>query len=98
MKNKLKCANEIEAVLREKIEKNEVKLKSFRNASELVGQYHEKNKPCANIAIGLDYDALNSNKKVVGDKGKTIENEDVPAMLKKVGLPMFKACEVDLNK
>ena len=27
LKNKLKCANEIETVLREKIEKNEVKLK-----------------------------------------------------------------------
>ncbi|KAL8126255.1 hypothetical protein AgCh_013517 [Apium graveolens] len=36
LKNKLKCANKIEAVLREKIEKNEVKLKSFRNASQLV--------------------------------------------------------------
>ncbi|KAL8102971.1 hypothetical protein AgCh_027487 [Apium graveolens] len=64
LKNKLKCANEIEAVSREKIEKNEVKLKSFRNAFQLVGQYHEKNKPCANIAIGLDNDALNINKKV----------------------------------
>ena len=37
LKNKLKCANEIEAVLREKLEKNEVKLKSFKNVSELVG-------------------------------------------------------------
>ncbi|KAL8124028.1 hypothetical protein AgCh_011873 [Apium graveolens] len=70
LKNKLKCANEIEAVLREKIEKNEVKLKSFRNASELVGQYHEKNKPCVNIAIGLDYDALNSNNKDACDNEK----------------------------
>ena len=42
LKNKLKCANEIEAVLREKLEKSEVKLKSFKNTSELVGQYHEK--------------------------------------------------------
>ncbi|KAL8127866.1 hypothetical protein AgCh_014705 [Apium graveolens] len=98
LKNKLKCASEIESVLREKFEKNEVKLKSFKNASELVGQYHEKNKPCANIAIGLDYDALNSNKKAVGDKGKAIENEDVPAMLRKVGSPMFKACEVDFSE
>ena len=58
LKNKLKCASETEAVLREKLEKNEVKLKSFKNASELIGQYHEKNKPCANIVIGLDYDAV----------------------------------------
>ena len=43
LKNKRKCASEIEAVLRDKLEKNEVKLKSFRNASELVSQYHEKN-------------------------------------------------------
>ncbi|KAL8120262.1 hypothetical protein AgCh_017425 [Apium graveolens] len=71
--NKLKCASEIEAVLREKLEKNEVKLKSFKNASQLVGQYHEKIKPCANIAIGLDYDALNNNKKSEGDKGKEVE-------------------------
>ncbi|KAL8093622.1 hypothetical protein AgCh_035490 [Apium graveolens] len=35
LKNKLKCANKIEAVLREKLEKNEVKLNSFRNASKL---------------------------------------------------------------
>ncbi|KAL8110511.1 hypothetical protein AgCh_026289 [Apium graveolens] len=98
LKNKLKCANEIEAVLRENLEKNEVKLKSFRNASELVGQYHEKNKPCANIAIGLDYDALNNKKKEICGKGKTTENEDVSAMLKKVGSPMFKACEVDFSE
>ncbi|KAL8103331.1 hypothetical protein AgCh_027774 [Apium graveolens] len=63
MKNKLKYATEIEAVLREKLEKNEVKLKSFKNASELVGQYHEKNKSCANIVIDLNYDALNNKKK-----------------------------------
>ncbi|KAL8126046.1 hypothetical protein AgCh_013365 [Apium graveolens] len=75
--------SEIEVVLREKIENSEVKLKSFRNASQLVGQYHDKNKPCANISIGLDYDALNSNKKVEGDKGKAIVSEDVSAMLKK---------------
>ncbi|TKW70165.1 MAG: hypothetical protein DI543_29215, partial [Bradyrhizobium icense] len=73
LKNKLKCASEIEAVLRDRLEKNEVKLKSFKNASELIGQYHEKNKPCANIAIGLDYDVLSSKKKNVSDKGKTTD-------------------------
>ncbi|KAL8133711.1 hypothetical protein AgCh_008957 [Apium graveolens] len=78
LKNKLKCANEIETVLREKIEKNEVKLKSFRNASELVGQYHEKNKPCANIAIGLDYDALNNKKKDIGETTPTSKAEKKP--------------------
>ncbi|KAL8111634.1 hypothetical protein AgCh_019381 [Apium graveolens] len=98
LKNKLKSVAEIEAVLREKLEKNEVKLKSFRNASELVGQYHEKNNPCANLAIGLYYDALNNNKKGVGGKEKTTENEDVPAMLRKVGSPMFKACEVNFSE
>ncbi|KAL8133493.1 hypothetical protein AgCh_008815 [Apium graveolens] len=98
LKNKLKCATEIEAVLREKLEKNEVKLKSFRNASELVGQYREKNKSCANIAIGLDYDALNSKKKYISDKGKAKKNEDVPAMLKKIVSPMFKACEVNFSE
>ena len=57
-----------------------------------------KNKPCANIAIGLDYNALNSKKKNMTDKGKTTENENVPAMLKKVGSPMFKACEVNFSE
>ncbi|KAL8107816.1 hypothetical protein AgCh_024284 [Apium graveolens] len=98
LKKKLKCANEIEAVLREKLEKNEVKLKSFKNASELVGQYHEKNKPCVNIAIGLDYDALKSKKKDTGDKGKATKNENIPTMLKKVISPMFKACEVNFSE
>ncbi|KAL8100302.1 hypothetical protein AgCh_032522 [Apium graveolens] len=76
----------------------EWKLKAFRNASELVGQYHEKNKPCANIDIGLDYDALNNKKKNISDKGKVTENENVPAMLKKVGSPLFKACEVNFSE
>ncbi|KAL8124283.1 hypothetical protein AgCh_012074 [Apium graveolens] len=71
LKNKLKCSNEILVVLREKIEKNEVKLKSFRNASEL---------------------------KDIGGKGKATENEDVPALLKKVDSPMFKACEIDFSE
>ncbi|KAL8089641.1 hypothetical protein AgCh_039212 [Apium graveolens] len=98
LKNKLKYANEIEAVLREKLEKNELKLKSFNNVSELVGQYHEKNKPCANIVIGLNYDALNSKKKNIRDKYKATENGNVPAMVKKVGSPVFKACEVDFSE
>ncbi|KAL8125360.1 hypothetical protein AgCh_012886 [Apium graveolens] len=96
--NKLKCASEIEAVLREKLEKNEVKLKSFKNASDLIGQYHEKNKPCANIAIGLDYEGLNNKKKSVSDKGKLTETEDVPIILKKVESPLFKACEVNFSE
>jgi len=98
LKNKLKCASEIEAVLRERLEKNEVKLKSFKNASELIGQYHEKNKPCANIAIGLDYEGLNNKKKSVSDKGKSTETEDVPIILKKVESPLFKACEVNFSE
>ncbi|KAL8154895.1 hypothetical protein AgCh_000304 [Apium graveolens] len=98
LKNKLKCASEIEAVLRERLEKNEVKLKSFKNASELIGQYHEKNKPCANIAIGLDYEGLNNNKKSVSNKGKSTETGDVPIILKKVESPLFKACEVSFSE
>ncbi|KAL8108306.1 hypothetical protein AgCh_024675 [Apium graveolens] len=98
LKNKLKCASEIEAVLREKLEKNEVKLKSFKNASDLIGQYHEKNKPCANITIGLDYEDLNNKRKSVSDKGKSTETEDVPIILKKVESPLFKACEVNFSE
>ncbi|KAL8102972.1 hypothetical protein AgCh_027488 [Apium graveolens] len=98
LKNKLKCATEIEAVLRGRLEKNEVKLKSFKNASELIGQYHEKNKTCANIAIGLDYEGLNNKKKSVSDKGKSTETEDVPIILKKVESPLFKACEVNFSE
>ncbi|KAL8146339.1 hypothetical protein AgCh_004181 [Apium graveolens] len=98
LKNKLKRASEIEAVLRERLEKNEVKLKSFKNASELIGQYHEKNKPCENIAIGLDYESLNSKKKSVSDKGKSTKAENVPIMLKKVESPLFKACEVNFSE
>ncbi|KAL8109342.1 hypothetical protein AgCh_025439 [Apium graveolens] len=71
--------SEIEVVLREKLEKNEVKLKSFRNASQLVGQYQEKNKPYANIAIGLDYDALNSNKKM---KAREVNLSEVELVIK----------------
>ncbi|KAL8089739.1 hypothetical protein AgCh_039288 [Apium graveolens] len=98
LKNKLKCASEIKAVLREKLEKNEVKLKSFKNASDLIGQYHEKNKSCANIAIGLDYEDLNNKRKSVSDKGKSTKTEDVPIILKKVELPLFKACEVNFSE
>ncbi|KAL8098403.1 hypothetical protein AgCh_031238 [Apium graveolens] len=65
---------------------------------ELVGQYHKKNKPCANIVIGLDYDALNNNRKVEGDKGKATISEDVPAMLRKVVSPMFQSCEVKFSE
>ncbi|KAL8124702.1 hypothetical protein AgCh_012377 [Apium graveolens] len=50
---------------------------------QMPEQCHEKNKLCANIDIGLDYDSLNKNKKDVGGKGKTTENEDVSAMLRK---------------
>ena len=75
-----------------------MKLKSFKNASDLIGQYHEKNKPCANIAIGLDYEGLNNKKKSVSDKGKSTETEDVPIILKKVESPLFKACEVNFSE
>ncbi|KAL8105409.1 hypothetical protein AgCh_029277 [Apium graveolens] len=96
--NKLKCAGEVEAVLRERTENNEMKLKPFKNASQLPGQYHEKNKSYANIAIGLDYDALNSNKKNECDKGKSIANQDNLVMLRKVDVPLYKACEVNFSE
>ncbi|KAL8125090.1 hypothetical protein AgCh_012674 [Apium graveolens] len=98
LNNKLKCAIEIEAVLRERLEKNEVKLKSFKNVSELIGQYHEKNKPCANIAIGLDYEDLNNKRKSISDNGKPTQTEDIPIILKKVESPLFKACEVKFSE
>ncbi|KAL8126061.1 hypothetical protein AgCh_013373 [Apium graveolens] len=93
-----KIKEKLETVLREKLEKNEVKLKYFRNKSELVGQYHEKNKPCANIAIGFDYDALNDKKKIVGDKGKAKKIENAPTFLKEVNAPIFKACEINFSE
>ncbi|KAL8095602.1 hypothetical protein AgCh_036862 [Apium graveolens] len=52
---------------------------------------NEENKPCANIAIGLDYEGLNNKKKPVSDKGKSTETEDVPIILKKVESPLFKS-------
>ncbi|KAL8149019.1 hypothetical protein AgCh_006148 [Apium graveolens] len=61
-------------------------------------EVNEKNKPCANIAISLDYDVLNNNRKVEGDKEKATLSEDVPAMLRKVGSPLFKACEVNFSE
>ncbi|KAL8147638.1 hypothetical protein AgCh_005095 [Apium graveolens] len=67
-------------------------------SSSSKSEYHEKNKLCANIAIGLDYDALNNNKKSEGDKGKAIINQDVPVMLRKVDAPLFKACEVNFSE
>ncbi|KAL8126314.1 hypothetical protein AgCh_013558 [Apium graveolens] len=96
--SRLSKANEKLESEKQKSELLLVELETVKNASQLVGQYHEKNKPCANIAIGLDYDALNNNKKVEGDKGKTTVNEDVPAMLKKVDAPLFKACEVNFSE
>ncbi|KAL8091719.1 hypothetical protein AgCh_034108 [Apium graveolens] len=56
------------------------------------------NKPCANIAIGLDYEDLNNKRKSVSDKGKSTETEDVPIILKKVESPLFKACEVNFSE
>ncbi|KAL8099537.1 hypothetical protein AgCh_031976 [Apium graveolens] len=79
-------------------QENEYLKNKLKNASQLVGQYHEKNNPCANISIGLDYDALNNNRKVDSDRGKVTISEDVPVMLRKVGSPMFKACEVNFSE
>ncbi|KAL8108664.1 hypothetical protein AgCh_024938 [Apium graveolens] len=59
---------------------------------------NEEKKPCANIAIGLDYEDLNNKRKSVSDKGKSTETEDVPIILKKVESPLFKACEVNFSE
>ncbi|KAL8132771.1 hypothetical protein AgCh_008307 [Apium graveolens] len=67
---------------KEKLENNKVKMKFLRNASELAGHYHEKNKPYANFVIRLDYDSMNDKKKTVGDKGKTKKTENAPTILK----------------
>ena len=34
----------------------------------------------------------------MSDKGKTTENENAPTILKKVGSPIFKACEVNFSE
>ncbi|KAL8091056.1 hypothetical protein AgCh_040236 [Apium graveolens] len=64
------------------IEKQDLELQLVE-LETLVGQYHGKNKPCSNIPIGLDYDTLNNNRKVEGDKGIATVSDDVPAMLRK---------------
>ncbi|KAL8135654.1 hypothetical protein AgCh_010335 [Apium graveolens] len=56
-------------------QENEYLKKKLKNSYELVGQYYEKNKSCANIVIGLDYDALNNNKKNEGEEELVIKKE-----------------------
>ncbi|KAL8092537.1 hypothetical protein AgCh_034703 [Apium graveolens] len=91
LKNKLKCEDEIEAAVREKIEINELKLKSFKNASELVGLYHEINKPCATVEIELRYEASSSQTKNQIDKAKENMRKKVLVQLQKVNAHLFKA-------
>ncbi|KAL8108697.1 hypothetical protein AgCh_024964 [Apium graveolens] len=57
-----------------------------------------RKKPCGNIVIVLDYDALNKNKKNEGDRGKKNTDQDVPVMLIKVNVPLFKSCELNFSE
>ncbi|XP_074336206.1 uncharacterized protein LOC141673355 [Apium graveolens] len=54
-----------------------------------------ENKSCANIAIGLDYDAGASQKKSKTDKGKESVNKEVPDVLKK-DVTLVAGLEVNL--
>ncbi|KAL8110501.1 hypothetical protein AgCh_026281 [Apium graveolens] len=96
--SRMSKTNEKLEIEKQELELQLVELETVKNTSQLVGQHREKNKPCANIAIGLDYDALNSNKKNEDDKGKAIADQDVPIMMRKVDAPLFKACEVNFSE
>ncbi|KAL8092904.1 hypothetical protein AgCh_034962 [Apium graveolens] len=93
--SRLSKTNEKLEIEMQELELQLAELETVKNASKLVGQYHKKNKPCANIAIGLDYNALNNNKKNESDKGKAIADQVVLVMMRKVDAPLFKAYGVN---
>ncbi|KAL8092905.1 hypothetical protein AgCh_034963 [Apium graveolens] len=85
--SRLSKTNEKLEIEMQELELQLAELETVKNASKLVGQYHKKNKPCANIAIGLDYNALNNNKKNESDKGKAIADQaPVHTIVSNVGL------------
>lgn len=53
LKNKLICASQIETALREKLAKNELKIKAYKDSANIVKNYHEKHKTNAKVGIGF---------------------------------------------
>ena len=83
---KLNYAEQVEKVLRTKLEESELKPRSYQNSSNLVQQYHDNNKKSKNVGIGFNYEAPTVKNT---SKGKS-HQKDVPHVLKSVDEPLFK--------
>lgn len=90
LKNKLLYACQKEIALRDELAQNEFKIKAFKNASDVVKSLND-NAMKNNIAIGLDYSAL--EKKKATNFNVPVEkpvNKDAPHNLENVVNPLFK--------
>ena len=71
-KNKMLCAEQIEKALREQLEENQLKLKAYKNFTEIVNACCERT---TNEKVGIDFDYSESKKrKGASRKNKGISN------------------------
>ncbi|KAK1355317.1 CCHC-type domain-containing protein [Heracleum sosnowskyi] len=73
LKNKVICVEQIETALREQIAENELKIRSFKNSSELVQTYHKEHTEDNKVRVGFNYEKDKGKKKTKG-KGKETFN------------------------
>ena len=80
-------SEQIEKALRAKFDENEVTMKAYRNASNLVNNYIEVNHENMKVGIGFDNTGPLPNN---NEKGKGKKDREVPHVLKDVARPCVR--------
>jgi hypothetical protein len=98
LKNKVICAEQIEKALREQIAETELKLRSYKNSSELIQTYHKEHTEDCKVGIGFDYENDKGRKKAKGKGKESFVNKNAPSTLSSVEKPIFKKSVVEFNE
>ncbi|KAK1365156.1 hypothetical protein POM88_040717 [Heracleum sosnowskyi] len=98
LKNKVICAEQIEKALREQIAETELKLRSFKNSSELIQTYHKEHTEDSKVGVGFDYENDKGRKKAKGKGKESFTNKNAPTILSSVEQPIFKKSVVEFDE
>ncbi|KAK1378931.1 hypothetical protein POM88_025675 [Heracleum sosnowskyi] len=98
LKNKVICAEQIEKALREQIAENELKLRSFKNSSELIQTYHKEHTEDCKVGVGFDYENDKGRKKAKGKGKEYFSNKNAPTIMSSVEKPIFKKSVVEFDE
>lgn len=95
--NKLLCAEQIEKTLRKQFDENQLKLKAYKNSTELMNACCKRTNN-EKVGIGFNYTKMKKKKVAYNMNKGMLLNKEVPLILQRDEKPIFKKSEVEFDE